>query len=97
MIIFKAVSPHKVLSDFTCLSIEHWVQGTLLLYVTWDWQAYWDFADTGHFKHLGSKPGPPAQQANDLTIRPPSCLMVNQMNQNSPFSWSLKGDLSGRK
>ena len=42
--------------SFTCLSIEHWVQGTLWLYVTCDWQACWDFADEGHLKMLGSPP-----------------------------------------
>ena len=42
--------------SFTCLSIEHWIQGTLWLYVTCDWQTCWDFADEGHLKILGSPP-----------------------------------------
>ena len=60
------------LGSFTCLSIEHWVQGTLWLYATCNWQACWDFANENHLKifrfpTLGLNPGPPVQQANYLS------------------------------
>ena len=42
------------LGSFTCLSIEHRIQGTLWLYFTCNWQVCWDFADEGHLKMLGS-------------------------------------------
>ena len=55
--VYTRYSRFPSVGNSTCLSIEHWVKGTLWLYVTCDWQACWYFADEGHFEHFGFEPG----------------------------------------
>ena len=48
--------------SFTCLSIEYWIQSTLWLYITCDWQSEWP--------ERGSKPHHLVCKASMLTIAP---------------------------
>ena len=54
--VYTRCSQFPSVGSFTCLSIEHCIQGTLWLYVTCNWQACWDFADEGQFENFGVSP-----------------------------------------
>ena len=73
--------------SFTCLSIEHCVQGTLWLYVACDRQDAEFQLMKANFEnswapHLGFEPRPPVQQAGILTTRPLSCLSDRVLRQS---------------
>ena len=64
--------------------LPHWVQGTIWLHVSCDWQDCREFADGGHLKILGSSPWDRTQDLLHrrwITINSQNCLKSCTLNR----------------